>query len=129
MVGRGRASASHRISLDSTRSAAKSSIVHREINLDGGEITILKSLGLGGAPMLGKLLLERIEMENAEFLDSLTGLIALGYVLSNKVNIIKLEDVEHAFFRVNPSYARDLRDALHGGKRRDEDRTRRRRRG
>jgi hypothetical protein len=107
----------------------KSSIVRREIKLDGGEITILKALGLGSAPMFGKLLLDRIEMEDVEFLDSLSGLIDLGYVLSSKVNVIKVEDVEYAFFRVNPSYAHDLRDALRGGKRRDEDRTRRRRRG
>jgi hypothetical protein len=103
--------------------------VQREIKLDGGEIGVLKTLGLGGSPMAGKLLLERVEMERAELLDTLSGLIALGYVLSNKVNVIKIEDVEHAFFRVNPSYARDLRDALHGGRRRDQERTRRRRRG
>jgi hypothetical protein len=102
--------------------------VQREINLDGGEISVLKALGLGGTPIYGKLLLERIEMESAEFVDTLSGLIALGYVLSNKVNVIKIEDVEHAFFRVNPSYARDLRDALRGGRRRDEEKTRRRRR-
>jgi hypothetical protein len=103
-------------------------IVQREIKLDGGEVSILKTLGLGGSPMFGKLLLERIEMEKAEFLDTLSGLIALGYVLSNRVNVLKIEDVENAFFRVNPSYARDLRDAMRGGKRREEERTRRHRR-
>jgi hypothetical protein len=103
--------------------------MRREIHLDGGEIGVLKALGLGGTPVSGKLLLERAgEMETAEFLDTLTGLIGQGYVTSNKVNVLKMEDVEHAFFRVNPSYARDLRDAMGGGRRRDEERTRRRRR-
>jgi len=103
--------------------------MQREINLDGGEITVLKALGLSSSPMAGKLLLQRVEMENAEFLETLSGLIDLGYVLSSKVNVIKIEDVEYSFFRVNPSYARDLREALHG-KRRDEHRAgRRRRRG
>jgi hypothetical protein len=103
--------------------------MRREIHLDGGEIGVLKALGLGGTPVFGKLLLERAgEMETAEFLDTLTGLIGQGYVTSNKVNVLKMEDVEHAFFRVNPSYARDLRDAMGGGRRRDEERTRRRRR-
>lgn len=103
--------------------------MQRDIKLDGGEITVLKALGLSGTPMFGKLLLDRAgEMGNAEFIDTLTGLIALGYVVSNRVNIIKIEDVENAFFRVNPSYARELRDAMRGGKPRDEERTRRRRR-
>ena len=50
-----------------------------EIKLSGGEITILKTLGLTGAPMAGTQLVDRIEeMEGAEFLDTLTGLIAHG---------------------------------------------------
>src|SRR2546430_15518790 len=71
---------------------------------------------------------ERIgEMEKAEFLDELTGLISLGYILSDKVTIRTMEDVERTVFRVNASYARDLRDALNPSRRREE-RSRRRRR-
>ena len=103
--------------------------MHREIKLNGGEITVLKALGLGGSPVFGKVLIERAsDMGTAEFLDTLGGLLALDYVVSNKVNVIKIEDVEHAFFRVNPSHAHDLRDAMRGGRRRDEERPRRRRR-
>ena len=103
--------------------------MHREINLSGGEITLLKAMGLSGTPVYGKLLVERIgEMEEAEFLDELTGLISLGYILCDKVTIRTMEDVERAVFRVNASYARDLHDALHPGRRREE-RSRRRRRG
>ena len=65
----------------------------REINLNGGEITLLKTLGLSGTPTYGKLLVEHIgDMEQAEFLDELTGLIELGYVLSDKVNVRTMED-------------------------------------
>jgi len=40
----------------------------REINLSGGEITLLKTLGLSGTPTYGKLLAESIgEMVQAEF--------------------------------------------------------------
>lgn len=102
--------------------------MRRELNLNGGEITLLKTMGLSGAPVFGKLLVERVgDMETAEFLDTLEGLISLGYVLSDKVNLRTMEDVERAVFRVNASYARELRDAIHPGQRRDQERRRRRR--
>ena len=101
----------------------------REIKLDGGEITLLKALGLSGTPVHGKQLAERMdELEPAEFLDTLDGLITIGYVLSSKVNVRTIEDVEHGTFRVNPSYSRDLKDALNPQSRRDEQRDRRDRR-
>jgi hypothetical protein len=99
----------------------------REIKLDGGEISVLKAMGLSGTPMFGKLLLGRIEMEDKEFVETLDGLLNMGYVLSTKVNVQKVEDVERSFFRVNASYARDLREAMRPGRRRDEDNRRRRR--
>ena len=99
-----------------------------EINLSGGEITILKMLGLSGMTMPGKLVVEQVgEMEQAEFLDDLVGLTELGYVLADKVNIRTMEDVERASFRINASYARDLKDAIRPGRRREEQRRRRRR--
>ena len=100
----------------------------RDINLSGGEITLLKTMGLSSTPVYGKTLIQRIgEMESAEFLDELNGLISLGYVLCDKMSVRTMEDVEHAVFRVNASYARDLRDALHPGGRREEKSRRRRR--
>jgi hypothetical protein len=103
--------------------------MHREINLSGGEITLLKTLGLSGTPTYGKLLVESIgDMEQAEFLDDLMGLMSLGYILADKVNVRTMEDVERTVFRVNASYARDLKDALHPGRRRERE-PRRRRRG
>ena len=102
----------------------------REIKLDGGEISVLKSIGLSGTQIYGKLLLERIsEMAPAEFLETLDALLSLGYVISNKVNVRKIEDVERAFFRVNPTYQRDLRDAINPSRTRENTRARRQRRG
>ena len=68
-------------------------------------------------------------MESAELIETLNGLINLDYVTSSKVNISQIEEVEHAYFRVNPTYARELRDVLRGGRHREEPQRRRRRRG
>ena len=66
-----------------------------EIKLNGGEITILKTLGLTGAQMAGTQLVDRIaEMEGAEFLDTLTGLIDQDYVVANRVNIRTMDSVK-----------------------------------
>lgn len=101
----------------------------RDIKLDGGEISILKKIGLSGSPLYGKLLVDRIdEMETGEFLDTLSGLIDQGYVISNKVNIRKMEDVEKAFFRVNPTYSKDLQDAVNPSRKRERERSERMRR-
>jgi hypothetical protein len=102
--------------------------VSRELKLDGGEITILKTLGLTGAPTPGKILVERShEMETGELIDTLEGLISMGYVLSSKVNVRTVADLEGAFFRVNPSYSRELRESIHPSRAREMT-TRRRRR-
>ena len=101
----------------------------REIRLDGGEISLLKKIGLSGTPIHGKMLVDRVgEIEAVEFLDTLTGLIDRDYVVSDKVNLRLMEDVEKASFRVNAAYAKDLRDAVNPSRRREEDRTRRERR-
>jgi hypothetical protein len=52
----------------------------------------------------------------------------MGYLLATKVNIKTLEDVERTSFRVNPSYAHDLKDALDPNRRREAAKQRRRRR-
>ena len=75
-------------------------------------------------------MLDRIEeVEAGEFIDTLDGLVAMGYLLATKVNIKTLEDVERTSFRVNPSYAHDLKDALDPIRRRQAQKQRRRRRG
>ena len=100
----------------------------RDINLSGGEITLLKTMGLSGTPTYGKVLSEQIgEIDQAEFVDELNGLIELGYILCDRVNVRTMEDVERAVFRVNASYARDLKDAIQPGRRREREQRRRRR--
>jgi hypothetical protein len=103
--------------------------VSREINLNGGEITILKTIGLSGEAMAGKVLIERAdELEAGELIDTLDGLLTMGYVLSNRPNIRSAEDIERAFFRVNPSYAKELRDVLQPARRQAREQRERRRR-
>jgi hypothetical protein len=115
------------LTLDSSRFFGERCSVQREIKLAGGEISMLKALGLSGTPLNGKMLLQRVEMETAEAVDTLSGLITLGYVLSTKVNLQTRDDVERSFFRVDSSHARELRDALRPGGRRREERPRRER--
>ena len=104
--------------------------VGREIQLSGGEITILKAIGLSGSSVAGKFLIDRIEeVEAGELIDTLEGLVAMGYLLATKVNIRTMQDVERTSFRVNPSYAHALKDALDPYRRREQEKHRRRRRG
>lgn len=101
----------------------------REIHLDGGDIMILKALGTSGTPMSGQLLRRRLkDMSKTELLEALESLLALDYILSTKVNLRDVDDVDQSSFRVNGAHARDLRDALRG-KRPDADKGRRPRRG
>jgi hypothetical protein len=84
-----------------------------DINLDGGEISILKALGLGGSEVEGEILIERLpQLEPAELLDSLKCLLMLGYVSADKSSFGSLEDMKKINFRVNSGYAKDLREAL-----------------
>jgi len=104
--------------------------VGHQIQLSGGEITILKAIGLTGTAIAGKFLIDRIEeVEAGELIDTLRGLLAMGYLLATKVNVRTLEDVKRTSFRVNPSYVHDLKDALDPNRRREAEKHRRRRRG
>ncbi len=101
-----------------------------EISLNGGEITILKTIGLSGTSMPGSQLADRMEeMESAEFLDALAGLMTMDYVVSNKVNIRTMEAVKGASFRVNPAFSRPLKDAVYPSRQPKQEKGRRKRRG
>ena len=67
------------------------------------------------------------EMDGAEFLDTLGGLMAQDYVVSNKVNIRTMEAVKSANFRVNPAHSRDLKEAVYPSRQKPEPSRRRRR--
>ncbi len=102
--------------------------MRREISLDGGELTVLKAIGMSGSQMPGKMLLEHMgNMAGPEFIETLMGLMDRGYVLSSKVNVRNVDDVERSLFRVNPSYTRDLRDAMRHDFGREKEQRRRRR--
>jgi hypothetical protein len=99
-----------------------------EIHLDGGEVMMLKAMGLGGTSMDGETLIERVPgLEEAEFLDTLRGLIMLGYVNADKRALHDLKDVGNANFHVNSGYSRELREAI-DPRRRPQKRSRRVRR-
>lgn len=106
----------------------------RELTLDGGEITLLKRIGLSGGQTFGRLLVQDLEQEEIPvFLETLNSLLEQNYILTNKVNLHGIEDVQKAFFRVNPVFALALRDAANPARRRAreaqaERRQRRRRR-
>src|SRR5277367_4124337 len=99
------------------------------IHLDGGEVTVLKAMGLGGTVVSGETLLERIHgLEEAEIMDTIRGLITLGYVLSDKRSLYDIKDVHIANFHVNSGYSRELKDALNPRSRQKPQRSRRVRR-
>lgn len=99
----------------------------RELSLSGGDLTVIKALGLSGTSMPGALLVDRIgHMEAAELIDTLEGLMMLGFVVSDSERLKDLDDLKRTNFHVNTSYVRDLKEALNPAPKKKE---RRRRRG
>ena len=84
-----------------------------DISLDGGEITVLKAIGLGGSEVDGETLLARVApMDAAEVIDTLKGLVMLGYVSADNSTFHALEEMKKMGFRVNSGYSKDLKEAL-----------------
>ena len=85
-----------------------------EINLDGGEISIIKALGLSSGEMLGEDLIDKvaIDLAPAEVIDTIKGLMSMGYVDADKSGFYSVDDLKGIYFRVNSGYAKDLKDAL-----------------
>ena len=83
------------------------------VSLDGGEISIIKALGLSGNDCAGDTLMERIsDLGTAELIDSLQGLVAIGYVVADKNSFHSAEEFKKTNFHVNSGYAHELKDAL-----------------
>jgi len=83
-----------------------------KINLDGGEISIIRALGFSGSPMSGRDLKGRIDrMSDSDLAECLRTLIALGYV-SSTPDMDRVEDIEKVAFAVNSGYAKDLKEAI-----------------
>jgi hypothetical protein len=85
-----------------------------EIQLDGGEISIIKALGLSSGEMLGEDLIDKVavDLAPAEVIDTIKGLMSMGYVDADKSGFYSVKDLKGVYFRVNSGYAKDLRDAL-----------------
>ena len=86
----------------------------REINLDGGEISIIKALGLSSAEMVGEDLMAKVSADllPAEIIDTVKGLISQGYVDCDKSSFYNLDEFKVVHFQVNSGYAKDLRESL-----------------
>jgi hypothetical protein len=85
----------------------------KDLNFDGGEISILKAIGTGGGEIAGETLMDRVsDLEEAELIDTLKGLISLGFVECDKNSFHNKDELSKANFHVNSGYARDIRDAL-----------------
>jgi hypothetical protein len=83
------------------------------IHLDGAETTIIKALGMSGVTVPGETLAERASgLEDIELLESLKGLISVGYVSCDMNNLKSIEDVRSTEFRINSGYIKELREAL-----------------
>ena len=83
-----------------------------KINLDGGEISIIRALGFSGSPMTGRDLKGRIDrMSDNDLTDCLKTMIALGYLTSTP-DLDRVEDLEKVAFAVNSGYARALKEAI-----------------
>ena len=83
------------------------------INLSGGDISMIKAIGLAGSAVSGETLMQRcVGMGDAEVIESLKDLIAIGYVVADNETFHSGSDIAKIQFRVNTSYSRDLKEAL-----------------
>ncbi len=100
----------------------------REISLSGGDISVLKTLGFSGSIMKGNHLIERLgnDVSPAELIDTIEGLLMFDYILASKDRFRTVEDIEKTDFRVNPTMATELREAVSGRSKEPETRRRRR---
>src|SRR5438093_13760712 len=85
----------------------------REIHLDGGEVSMVKAIGVGGTTVSGDQLIERVTgLQEAEFIETLQGLIVMGYVVGDRQSFRTFDDVRNSTFHVNSGYAKALREAV-----------------
>ena len=83
-----------------------------KINLDGGEISIIRALGFSGTPMPGRDLKGRIErMSDNSLVETLKTMIALGYI-SSTPDLDDGEDFEKVAFAVNSGYVKALKETI-----------------
>ena len=85
----------------------------RDLNLDGGEVSVIKALGTGGSGISGDELLKRVpELVGPELIDVLQGLMMMGYVIADKQSFYNMEELSGVHFHVNSGYSKELKEAL-----------------
>lgn len=85
----------------------------RDLNLDGGEVSVIKAIGLSGSEISGEELIKRCpELELAELMDTVKGLIQQGYVEAEPTVFYDVEEIKRVSFHVNSGYSKDLRESL-----------------
>ena len=83
------------------------------INLDGSETTVIKGLGMMGSDLDGGTLFERCKgLDEMDFLDTLKGLIDVGYVDSDSSVFYSIGEIQNMKFRINPPYLKAIREAI-----------------
>jgi hypothetical protein len=88
----------------------------KEINLDGTETSIIKALGFGSGEMSGATLASLAsELGSAELIDTVKGLISVGYVSCDR-SFQDEEEFKVVNFHINSGYARELKEALNPGR-------------
>jgi hypothetical protein len=100
------------------------------MNLDGTDITVLKAIGLSGGDSSGEDILSRASgLDEAEVLDAIQGLLALGYVLGDVGGAIRsVDELKRGKFSVNSGYVKEIREAVDPRAARDKKPQRRQRR-
>lgn len=96
-----------------------------KINLDGGEISIIRALGFAGTPMLGRDLKGRVgHVSEEDLAGTLRTLIALGYLTSTP-DLDRVEELDKVAFAVNSGYSKALKEAIEPEKKEPAKRVRR----
>lgn len=85
----------------------------RDLNLDGGEVSVIKAIGLSGSDVSGEELIKRCpELIPAELMETVKGLMMLGYVVADPGTFHDIEELKRVTLHVNSGYSKDLREAL-----------------
>lgn len=84
----------------------------RELKLNGRELGVLRTIGLGlGLP--GGEIQERTNIDRPDLCDLLNTLLDIGYLETSTMREkVCLEDFETEVFEINPSYASELKVAM-----------------
>lgn len=84
----------------------------RDLTLSGGDISLIKCFGTGTAGVKGADLAKACGMVEAEFVDTLKGLIMLGLVSSSKPQFNSASEIASVAFQLNSGRLKEIRTAI-----------------